>query len=96
MDINSAIERFKNGELRWSVKTCEVEKILPLIRRLAGLNYYTRTARSGKYTHFYTKSIPHWEIRNSDIRKLRKLEKSLYREELLKQREELEAKLSSL
>lgn len=96
MDINSVIERFKTGELRWSIKTCDVEKILPLIKRLAGLKYYTKTERNGKYTHFYTKSTPHWEIRNSDIRKLRKLERSLNREELLKEKEEIERKLSLL
>lgn len=87
--IQERVDDFLSGELRWSISTKDAEKILPLVKKLAKGKYYSRGERNRKFTHFYTKSIPHWEIRNSDIRQLKKFEKQLTKEEILKEREDL-------
>lgn len=89
IDIQRQVEELLKGEIKWSVPTDKLKFVECLIQRFVGGNYYLEAKRNGRYTQISCKAMPCWLITHSDLRRLKKLDRQLGREKLLKERDRL-------
>lgn len=87
------IEKFMNGYLEISIENKYKEEVLEFLKELEITRYYIDKYRGGKFLHFKTFSTPHTELRNSDIKCMRKLTRDLKNERILKEIEKLKNQL---
>ena len=90
IDIQERVDALLNGELKWSVSKDKLIEIMPLIQRLTKGEHYIGGTSSKKYNHIYCKAIPFWQLTGRDVKQLKKYEKQLIKEQLLKEREAID------